>query len=556
MKPDHDQDDTRRQLEGSLSSKGLPLARGVVGTSFFDWLWGLQRDFGFKFLVFLFVTQHFMKGFMTYFTMHSHNYLYRAHGLGAPRIQVLNGVIRTPYVLRPMVALVSDVFPILGYRKSPYMAAASVVGVIGLMVVGLVPRACLSTYGLVFGMFLQNVQYATCDLLSDALYTIKMRQQPAKATDLVTFIWMGQDAFALVGTLASGIAIAEYGPEAVNTLTILPAIVVLWVVLRNYAQEVPVSLENSRDMRQKYFDQESEVSTLCFLICGMGMVIMIVALTFKSTMVNLIVSSCACFCVIVCFGLLLSPTIAMFLIFGMLSKAFHLNFEEAAYYFMTDTPEQFPEGPHFNEFFYVSVRGSAICICSLFGAWTYKRYLQHYSFRSVIIITTIAISCIHLTSLLFVTRTNVKLGIHDQFFVLCGEVTHICQQWHGMLFMIILARLCPPGMQATLIALGGGSHVLGAAVSKSAAACLLGVFGVRPNGSDTESEQFKHLWCCVLIGALVPLVFVACCIRLVPAEADIDAVDAVGGYTATGGSFWQRWGGGGNARALVEKSVP
>jgi len=342
----------------------------------------------------------------------------------------------------------------------------------------------------------------------------------------------------------------------VSIFTILPGFIVLWVVVHDFAQEAPVSIDDSRNMRRKYFIDEVEVSILCFQILCSGVVIMMVALVFKSAVINLVASLCASLCVIASFGLLLSPTIGMFLIFGVLEKIFHFNFMETAYYFMTDTPEQFPEGPHFSEVFYVSVRGSAICICSLFGVWSYRRYLQYYSFRSVIVITTVMISCIHFLNLLFVTRTNLKFGIHDQFFVLCCDATHTIQQWHGMLQTIILARLCPAGMQATLLALAGGSHALGAALSKSAAACLLGFFEVRPDGSSAESEQFKHLWCCVLIGALSPLLFVACFIWFVPVEADIDAVDAVGGYTVTGGSLWKRWRGNGKATTLAEKTFP
>lgn len=548
-------DDKHGEHDSQHLTRWLPFSKEDL-SGFHDWIWALRCNFGYEFLVFLFVTQHLMKGFMVQFSLHSYHYLFRAHGLAGPRIQVLNGVCRAPFVLRPMVALVSDVFPIFGYRKSPYMAGASILGLIGFIIVGLVPPASLTTVGLVFGVCLQNMQYASCDLLSDAMYTARMRQRPERSTDLVTFIFIGMDAFGLVATFTSGFVISSYGPEAVSSFAILPAIVVLWVILRGYAQEQPVSSDDSRAMRRKYFDQESEMSVLCVLIFCAGIVIMVAALVFRSSIVNLAVSSCVSFCVIFCFGLLLSPTIAMFLVFGILSKASHLDFDGSTYYFMTDTAEQFPEGPHFEELFYVSVRGSAICICSLLGVWTYRRYLQHYSYRFVIVMTTVVISCIHFANLLFVTRTNLKFGIHDQVFVLCGEATHIIQQWHGMLQIIILARLCPSGMQSTILALAGGSHAIGAAVSRSASACLLELFDVRPDGSPSESEQFKYLWCCVLIGALAPLFFVAAFIRLVPVETDMDTVDRAGGYTATGGSFWLRWRGCASTGALVQESAP
>eukprot|EP00959_Pyramimonas_sp_CCMP1952_P431962 9046278-Pyramimonas_sp.AAC.1 len=59
-------------------------------------------------------------------------------------------------------------------------------------------------------------------------------------------------------------------------------------------------------------------------------------------------------------------------------------------------------------------------------------------------------------------RVNVWLGIPDKALVLgLSTFEEILEQWQWMPQVVILAKLCPKGMEATMYALLAGCHNLG-----------------------------------------------------------------------------------------------
>merc|ERR1712048_433327 len=60
--------------------------------------------------------------------------------------------------------------------------------------------------------------------------------------------------------------------------------------------------------------------------------------------------------------------------------------------------------------------------------------------------------------------------------------------------VMIMSRLCPRGLEATMFALLASASNLGSNISNYSGAFLLDVLGVRPNGGKNESDQFENLW--------------------------------------------------------------
>jgi hypothetical protein len=50
----------------------------------------------------------------------------------APRLQSLRAVAYAPWAFKPLLGLVSDLLPIAGYHKAPYMLAATLMALIAL----------------------------------------------------------------------------------------------------------------------------------------------------------------------------------------------------------------------------------------------------------------------------------------------------------------------------------------------------------------------------------------------------------------------------------------
>merc|ERR1719326_1707471 len=114
------------------------------------------------------------------------------------------------------------------------------------------------------------------------------------------------------------------------------------------------------------------------------------------------------------------------------------------------------------------------------------------------------ISAFSILDLVLFTRTNVKYGIPDTWFVLgTSGCASIISNWQWMPNIVILSQLCPKGMEATMYALLAGCHNLGNSISEYLGAYALHVLEVQPSGTPGESKQFENLWLASLLSTLL-----------------------------------------------------
>ena len=150
-------------------------------------------------------------------------------------------------------------------------------------------------------------------------------------------------------------------------------------------------------------------------------------------------------------------------------------------------------------------------LASLLGVWLFQRFLKTIPFRQIFIWTISFSALVGLTALLLVTHTNRSLGIDDHWFALGDSlILTIMGQLSFMPVLVLAARLCPPGIEATLFAMLMSVLNLSGLVSKEGGAILTHLLGV----TDTN---FDKLWLLVLItnlGSILPLFF----INLLPNE--------------------------------------
>ena len=76
----------------------------------------------------LFVSQHLLKGFAMALMFPAAQYLYADYKVKGPRMQVFTGITGLPWAMKPIIGLMSDMFPMRGYNKGPYMLLSSVLG--------------------------------------------------------------------------------------------------------------------------------------------------------------------------------------------------------------------------------------------------------------------------------------------------------------------------------------------------------------------------------------------------------------------------------------------
>jgi len=509
--------------------------------AFFETLDNLHRTFGYELLSLLFVVQHLLKGFVHALIGQAEPYLFRLYHVPAPQMQVYGGIASLPWALKPMIGLVSDVVPIWGYNKAPYMLVTTLMGVLALFMIGTGSEDSMTIRGLVICLFVASLQVSTCDLLSEAKYAEKVKENPKHGPSMLTYVWFGMQVGSLVAVIASGFLIQDFGPRSPYLVCVLPAAAVIIPVCLGYMQEQQKSRSETAEARKAVFRQW-EACLLCFVtffgivylvICG----IMTEGDPFKNAMAAVGVGAI----MLVTFSMFLSPVIAKFNAFAFIQTSLSLQMGGAAFYFFTDTPEQYPEGPHFSEFFFNSVMGTAGAVCSLIGIYLYQRYMSNWTYRNLLVFTNVTYFILSCFDIVLFTRLNVKLGIPDTAFVLSATcLGSVISQWKWMPGVVILSHLCPKGMEAIMYALLAGCHNLGNMVAASCGAYLLVLLDVRPSGAPGETKQFENLWIASAINTALPVITIILLFWLIPNARQDESLMEEADRDATRGSIYRR----------------
>jgi folate/biopterin transporter len=376
--------------------------------------------------------------------------------LSPAEVAALMGIAALPWVIKPVFGFISDGLPIFGYRRRPYLILSGLVGVAAwLSLATVVHTAAAATLAIV----ITSLSVAVSDVIVDSLIVERARNESLIDSGAIQSLCWGAAAVGgLLTAYFSGLLLEHFSTRTVFAITaVFPLLVSAAALL---IAEEPVT---SGDGERKAIVQD-QIQQLWQ------------ALSEKAIWM---------------------PTLFLFL-WQCTPTA-----ESAFFYFSTNELGFTPE-------FLGRVR-LVTSLASLFGVWLFQRFLKTIPFRQIFIWTTLFSSLLGLTALLLVTHTNRSIGIDDHWFALGDSlVLTVMGQLTFMPVLILAARLCPPGIEATLFAMLMSVLNLSGLVSKEGGAILTHVLGV----TDTNFDQ---LWLLVLItniGSVLPLIF----IKLLPNE--------------------------------------
>ena len=376
--------------------------------------------------------------------------------LSPAEVAALMGIAALPWVIKPVFGFISDGLPIFGYRRRPYLILSGLLGVgAWLSLANLVHTAA----GATLAIAITSLSVAFSDVIVDSLIVERARDESVgKAGSLQALCWGASAVGGLLTAYFSGLLLQHFSTRTVFGLTaafpLLVSAAALWI------SEEPVALADGN--RQTVVKEQMQQLWQ--------------ALTQKAIWM---------------------PTLFLFL-WQCTPTA-----ESAFFYFSTNELGFTPE-------FLGRVR-LVTSLASLLGVWLFQRFLKTIPFRQIFIWTTLLSSLLGLTALLLVTHTNRSLGIDDHWFALGDSlILTVMGQLTFMPVLVLAARLCPPGIEATLFAMLMSVLNLSGLVSKEGGAILTHLLGV----TDTN---FDKLWLLVLIanvGSMLPLIF----INLLPNE--------------------------------------
>jgi folate/biopterin transporter len=363
-------------------------------------------------------------------------------GLGPAEVSALMGIAALPWMVKPLFGFISDGLPILGYRRRPYLILSGLLGVFSWIALATVVH---SAWAAMLAIALSSLSVAFSDVIVDSLVVERARQESVgDAGSLQSLCWGASAVGGILTAYFSGSLLQHFTTRTVFAITAsFPLIVsiVAWLISESRLTERTdwaIVRHQLQQLRQAVSQKAIWLPT-AFLFLWQA-----------------------------------TPT------------------AESAFFFFTTNELGFePE-------FLGRVR-LVTSLAALTGIWLFQRYLKTVPFRVIFGWSTVISAILGLTTLLLVTHANRTLGISDRWFSLGDSlVLTVMGQIAYMPVLVLAARLCPAGVEATLFALLMSVVNLAGLLSYESGAVLMQWLGI------TE-HNFSNLALLVIITNLTTL---------------------------------------------------
>ncbi|PSO76900.1 MAG: folate/biopterin family MFS transporter [Cyanobacteria bacterium QH_8_48_120] len=422
-------------------------------------------------------------------------------GLSPAEVSALMGIATLPWVIKPAFGFLSDGLPVLGYRRRPYLVLSGILGSSSWFAFAtIVDTAWAATAA----MLLTSVSVAISDVIVDSLVVERARKESlGNAGSLQSLSWGASALGGVITAYLSGWLLEVLSSQMVFAITGTFPLVIAGVAWLISEEPVRARQQRSRGQEDKKAEEQgtrgAEEKTDQPLSSAPGHLRTFTPIqpaTFNKSAsaenpeVSSVRNQIKQLLRAVTQKSIWLPTAFIFLWQATPTA------DSAIFFFSTNELGFEPE-------FLGRVR-LVTSIASLIGIWIFQRFLRTVPFRTILGWSIFLSSVLGMTTLLLVTHANRTLGIDDHWFSLGDQlILTVMGQVAFMPVLVLSARLCPAGVEATLFALLMSVWNLSGLVSQEMGALLTHWLGV------TETK-FDNLWLLVLItnlSTLLPLPF-------------------------------------------------
>ncbi|KAI3997920.1 hypothetical protein MKX01_038811 [Papaver californicum] len=333
---------------------------------------------------------------------------------------VVTGVSALPWLIKPLYGFISDSVPLFGYRRRSYLVLS---GLLGALSWSLMASLVDDKYGAAFCILLGSLSVAFSDVVVDSMVVERARGESQSTSGSLQSLCWGSSAFGgIVSAYFSGSLVDAYGVRFVFGITALLPLI---------TSAVPVLVKEKPTSRSAGGHNLSLV--------GAGF--------FESSKQN----------IIQLLGAIRQPNILLPTLFIFLWQATPHS-ESAMFYFTTNKLGFTPE--------FLGRVKLVTSVASLLGVGLYNGFLKNVPLRKIFLVTTIIGSALGMTQVILVTGLNRQFGISDEWFAVGDSlIITVLGQASFMPVLVLAARLCPAGMEATLFAtlmsISNGGSVIG-----------------------------------------------------------------------------------------------
>ncbi|KAI3827871.1 hypothetical protein L1987_01959 [Smallanthus sonchifolius] len=325
---------------------------------------------------------------------------------------VITGFSALPWLIKPLYGFISDSVPLFGYRRRSYLVLS---GLLGALSWSLMATFVDGKYGAAFCILLGSLSVAFSDVVVDSMVVERARGETQSVSGSLQSLCWGSSAFGgIVSSYFSGSLVDAYGVRFVFGLSaLLPLLTsAVAVLVKEQRARGPLS-SSSKD-------------------------------TTSSSILEL-------------WQAIKQPNVFLPTIFIFLWQATPHS-ESTMFYFTTNKLGFTPE--------FLGRVKLVTSIASLLGVGLYNGFLKKVSLRKIFLGTTVIGTALGLTQVILVTGLNRKFGVSDEWFAIGDSlIITVLGQASFMPVLVLAARLCPEGMEATLFAtlmsISNGGSVLG-----------------------------------------------------------------------------------------------
>ncbi len=393
------------------------------------------------------LTVYFVQGILGISSLAVSFFLKDELKLSPAEVAALLGITMTPWVVKPLFGFLSDGLPIFGYKRRSYLFLSGVIGSFAWIALATVVETALQA---ILALLLCSLSVAVSDVIADSIIVERARKESLSASGSLQSLCWGISALGgLITAYLSGWLLEHFSTKTIfGIAAIFPLLVsaVTWLIVE---KPIVYSL-NPATVKHQIQQLRSAITQKVIWL----------------PIVFIFIRQC-------------TPTAS------------------SAFFFFTTNELGFePE-------FLGRVR-LVTSFAALLGAWLFHRFFKAIPFRTLMGWNIVIYTLFSMTNLLLVTHANRALGIDDHWFSI-GDTAllTVMGQIAWMQILVLCARLCPTGIEATLFALLMSISNLSGLVSQELGALLTHLLGV------TETN-FDKMWLLVLItniSSLLPLAF-------------------------------------------------
>mmetsp|Transcript_21993 Transcript_21993/g.46779 ORF Transcript_21993/g.46779 Transcript_21993/m.46779 type:complete len:577 (+) Transcript_21993:63-1793(+) len=487
-------------------------------------------------------------------------FMFMAYHLSGPQCSLYTAIIGLPYALQPCIGLLSDVVPICGYRKSPYIMLASVGGLIGFFTIGSsntrshlgqIPMRSDAYPSIPLNVFmicsvLITTMIVTVSVLMRSRLAIVFNDlhdsgQVEKSNNINYYFSFAGCLGFLLSSFVTGLMLSHLPASKVFLVAgAMACTVPLYTMLRGFG-EPRISHEKIIAARM-FFAEQWEAVFLSILLCvGTIITVIVSMLTQSNIAIKIVVSGIFFLVVMLSFGVLLNPTILRMCAFFFIRNAVSVQTKSADMYFYLDNTLEFPRGPHLTKFFVTFTVPLIGVVAYVVGIGIFRARATTTPVRKLLLIVILLTIPCEMFEIALVKRWNIAMGVSDELLALIStSFFTILRALAEMPFVFIATRLCPKGMESTVTSLILGADKVASTFGANVTAKLLSAWHISPKGIPFEQKQFDNLWKIIVFGRIVGYVVALCTLPLLPSMLVSDPILGEDD-TLTSGSHLRRW---------------